>query len=292
VDEVTPATGGRMSGTLYLGTSGFAYDHWVGVLYPKAMRQADWLEHYCRQFATVEINASYYHMPRAAVSAAWSERTPGDFSFTMKLNGELTHRRRLVDCAGPLAEYMAAVAPLGEKLGPVLVQLPPSFAADLPRLESFLELCPPDGRWAVEFRHKSWFCEECYAILRARNVALVAHDFKPEVPDLATADWVYVRLHGPGQDFIASYPEKALRRRAKEISVRLAGGLDVYVYFNNDAHGHAVRNARRLAELMPEELRPPVLHVPRAPQTGETPDDPQLRLFPGDPGPTQPGKCP
>lgn len=245
--------GNPTSGTLYLGTSGFYYDHWVGVLYPEEMRRREWLEHYCKHFGSVEINASYYHMPRAKVCASWRERTPPGFRFTMKMNGDITHRRRLAGCEKLLAEYLEAIEPLGDKLGSILVQLSPKFAADGRRLESFLDICPPGYRWAVEFRHPTWFRQECYDLLRSKNDALVTHDYMPGVPEQATADWAYVRLHGPNQEFTESYPDEMLRRRAEGVLSLLEAGSDVYVYFNNDAHGHAVRNARRLMSFLVHE---------------------------------------
>ncbi|HUU58257.1 MAG TPA: DUF72 domain-containing protein [Phycisphaerae bacterium] len=238
-----------MSATGYIGTSGFTYDHWREVFYPVAVPKRAWLEHYCEHFDTVEINASYYHMPRPNVCESWRRRSPEGFRFVMKLNGLITHRRRLADCGEPLASFLEAVDRLEEKLGPILVQLPPRFSADPQRLAAFLEICPERHRWAVEFRDPSWLCEEVYAVLRAHNAALVVHDLIQDHPRVLTAGWTYLRFHGPG-GHDGCYTEQMLRGVAGRIRKHLRAGRDTYVYFNNDLGGHAVNNARRLKQLV------------------------------------------
>ena len=240
-----------MSGGVYIGTSGFTYDHWRVVFYPPEVPKRQWLEFYCRQFGTVEINASYYHMPRASVCASWARRSPEGFCFVMKLNRWITHRRKLTDCAEPLGAFLEAVDQLGGKLGPILVQLPPSLHADAARLEAFLAICPPRHRWAVEFRHPSWLCDEVYEVLRAHGAALVVHDIIKDHPDVLTADWTYYRFHGPGRRYAGCYTQQMLADAGERIHARRGEGLDVYAYFNNDALGHAVRNARGLRKLVP-----------------------------------------
>ena len=238
-----------MSGKAYIGTSGFTYDHWKDVFYPASVPKRRWLEFYCEQFETVEINASYYHMPRAGVCESWRRRSPEGFCFVMKMNGLITHRKRLADCGDVLGSYLEAVDKLGEKLGPILVQLPPGFKADAERLGAFLDICPRRYRWAVEFRNPSWLCEEVYAVLRDRNAALVVHDLIEDHPRVTTADWVYLRFHGPRR-YSGCYPEEMLRVAAGRVREHLAAGRDTYVYFNNDARGYAVRSARELIRLV------------------------------------------
>ena len=231
---------------LRIGTSGFTYDHWRGVFYPDGVPQKRWLEYYAEHFDTVEVNTTYYHMPRENVCESWRRRTPEGFSFVLKLNRFITHRRKLLDCGDLLNSFLAAADGLGDKLGPILVQLPPRFAADPGRLEDFLAICPERYRWAFEFRDESWLCEDVYAALRGRGAALVVHDLIEPHPRVTTADWTYLRYHGPAGPYAGCYPPHRLRRQAEQIRRYLAAGLGVYAYFNNDVEGHAVRNAADL----------------------------------------------
>ncbi len=241
-----------MSGRAYIGTSGFMYDHWRGVFYPPEVEQPRWLEYYSQAFDTVEINTTYYHMPRGRVCAKWAERSPEGFRFVVKMNGLVTHRRQLAGCQDPLAEFIGAVEALGDKLGPILVQLPPGFEAHPRRLSGFLGICPDRHRWALEFRHPSWFCPQVYEVLRARKAALVIHDMIPAHPWVFTADWTYIRFHGPGRGHGQSYSEEMLDEAAQRVRESTGSGLDVYAFFNNDAQGYALMNARRLGELVSE----------------------------------------
>ncbi|MCK4601191.1 MAG: DUF72 domain-containing protein [Phycisphaerae bacterium] len=235
-----------MSGKAHIGTSGFSYGHWKGVFYGDDVPQRQWLEYYAEHFDTVELNNTFYSMPREKTCRSWRQRTPEGFCFAVKLNRLITHRKRLADCGELLGAYLKAVDHLGEKLGPVLVQLPPRFGADPSRLDVFLEICPTDHRWAVEFRDPSWLCEEVYAVLRARNAALVVHDLIKDHPREVTADFMYLRFHGPSRRYAGCYTRQALAAAAKRIREHLAAGLDVCAYFNNDIAGHAVRNAADL----------------------------------------------
>ena len=231
---------------LHVGTSGFTYQHWREVFYPGDVPQKRWLEYYAGHFDTVEINTTYYHMPRESVCESWRRRTPDAFSFVLKLNRFITHRKRLADCGDLLESFLAAADKLGDKLGPFLVQLPPRFGADALRLAAFLKICPKRHLWAFEFRDPSWLCEEVYAVLRGRGAALVVHDLIEDHPRVTTADWTYMRYHGPGGRYRGCYTPQMLREQAGFIRGYLSAGLDVYAYFNNDVEGHAVRNAADL----------------------------------------------
>jgi len=239
-----------MAARHHIGTSGFTYDHWQGVFYPPEVKKRAWLEYYAGQFDTVEINASFYHMPRANVCRSWASRTPEGFVFVMKLNRWITHRKKLTDCGEELAAFLAAVGELGGKLGPILVQLPPGLHADAPRLAAFLDACPRERRWAVEFRHASWLCDDTFAVLREHDAALVVHDLIRDHPHVATAGWAYLRFHGPGKRYSGCYTDGMLAAAAEEIRGHLAAGRDAYAYFNNDVGGHAVANARTLKALL------------------------------------------
>jgi len=234
--------------TCLVGTSGWQYRDWRGVLYPEGVPQRLRLETYAREFPTVESNNAFYRLPGREVFASWRERTPPGFVMAVKASRFLTHIRRLNQPEEPVARLMAAAAGLGEKLGPVLLQLPPSLKAGPALLDRCLACFPRGVRVAVEPRHPSWWCEDTRAVLEARGAALCWADRlgRPQAPFWRTAPWGYVRLH-EGRSAYA-YGERALRTWAAR--VRDAAWPDAYVYFNNDPGGAAVRNARRLTALL------------------------------------------
>jgi uncharacterized protein YecE (DUF72 family) len=232
----------------HIGCSGWSYQHWRGVVYPDGLPQRRWLEHYATLFDTVEVNASFYRLPRPQVVSGWVEGTPPGFLFAVKASRYLTHIRRLRDLGPGLERFYAAVEPLvsSPKLGPVLWQLPETFHRDDDRLAEALERVPP-GRHAFEFRHASWFALQVYELLREHGAALVIGDH-PDRPFQAhelTADWTYVRFHHGTRGRRGNYSEQELdtwRRRLAAWRSR----ADVFAYFNNDWEGFAVRNALRL----------------------------------------------
>lgn len=235
----------------YIGTSGFSYKHWREVFYPPEVPQREWLEYYVRQFETVELNNTFYAMPRGEVCESWRARSPEHFSFAVKLNRIFTHRFRLIGHRDTLGRYLDAVERLGEKLGPILIQLPPHWSANAGRLDEFLADCPRRHRWAVEFRDPSWLCEDIYRVLRAHNAALCVHDMLPDHPQEVTTDWIYIRYHGSGGGrYSGDYPDNYLHSQAEWIGRLVGRELDVYAYFNNDIGGHAVHNARTLRQLL------------------------------------------
>ncbi|WP_043639079.1 DUF72 domain-containing protein [Nonomuraea candida] len=233
--------------TWLVGTSGWQYKDWRGVLYPEGVPQRLWLETYAAEFATVESNNAFYRLPRPESFAAWRDRTPPGFVMAVKASRFLTHIRRLDEPEEPVARLMGAAAELKGKLGPILLQLPPTLKADPGRLDRCLGCFPAGVRVAVEPRHDSWWTEEVRQILLARSAALCWADRlgRPRSPFWRTAEWGYVRLHQGRAGF--AYGERALRTWAAR--VREAGWQDAYVYFNNDPGGAAVRNARRFARL-------------------------------------------
>jgi len=245
-----------MPGKVRIGTSGFSYKHWKGVLYPDDVPQRKWLEHYATQFDTVELNSTFYHLPKAATCEGWRERTPPGFLFAVKLSRFITHRKDLVEADEPLATFLDRVGRLGERLGPVLVQLRPGLKADAARLDAFLALCPAARRWAVEFRNPSWLTDEVYGVLERHGAALVIHDMLPDHPRETTAGWTYLRFHGAGRRYGGCYPRQRLAAEAARIAAWAARGLAVYAYFNNDADGHAVANARDLARFVDDRRSP------------------------------------
>lgn len=235
---------------ILVGTSGWQYADWRDVLYPEGVPQRLWLETYAETFPTVENNNAFYRLPKRETFAGWRERTPDSFVMAVKASRYLTHIRRLGEPEEPVARLMAAVAGLGDTLGPILLQLPPTLQADHGRLERCLSCFPGHVRLAVEFRHDSWWTDETRAILEARGAALCWADRRnrPQNPFWHTAPWGYVRLHEGVASPGFSYGETALRTWARR--VRDEGWRDAYVYFNNDPGGAAVRNATRFTELL------------------------------------------
>ncbi|MFZ5789341.1 MAG: DUF72 domain-containing protein [Pseudomonadota bacterium] len=244
-------------GQAFVGSSGWSYDHWVGLVYPERAKPRDWLAHYAKRLGTVEINASFYHLPKPEMLEGWAERTPAGFRFAVKAWRRITHYRRLVDCAEPLTVFIERVAALGPKLGPVLFQLPPRFGLDLDRLTAFLALLPEDRRFAFEFRDPSWHVEPVYRALAAKNAAFCPFQLgKLAGPRVVTADFVYVRLHGPKARYRGDYSKAALAGWAKWLRTQMKAGYDTYVYFDNtDEADYAVRDAERLAAMLAEPSR-------------------------------------
>ncbi|RVX40053.1 uncharacterized protein YecE (DUF72 family) [Nonomuraea polychroma] len=233
-----------------VGTSGWQYKDWRGVLYPQGLPQRLWLEAYAREFPTVESNNAFYRLPSPETFAAWRERTPDGFVMAVKASRYLTHIKRLDEPEEPVQRLMGAAAALKEKLGPILLQLPPTLRAEPGRLDRCLACFPRDVRVAVEPRHTSWWTDEVRDVMSAHGAALCWADRlgRPQNPLWRTADWGYVRMHhGRGRGGV-EYGETSLRTWAGR--VREAGWEDVCVYFNNDLGGAAVRNARRFARLV------------------------------------------
>ncbi len=241
--------------TIHIGASGWHYKHWVGVFYPPDMKPERWLDYYSRRLGTVEINNSFYHLPLETTFARWRETVPDSFVFAVKASRYITHIKRLRDGAETVPRFLERAAALGEKLGIVLFQLPPSMKLDLDRLAAFLDILPRGLRCAVEFRHESWFTARTYDLLDGHGAAFCIHDaFGRATPKEVTGGCVYVRLHGATGMYAGSYGEEQLRGWADDI-VEWSGRADaVYVYFNNDSQGFAVHNALRLQELVAERV--------------------------------------
>lgn len=239
-----------------IGCSGWSYAHWRGVVYPEGLAQRRWLEHYSTLFGTVEVNATFYRLPRRTTVAAWVEGTPPGFVFAVKASRYLTHVRRLTDTGRGLDRFYARIEPLvaSPKLGPVLWQLPETFRRDDERLARALAALPA-GRHGFEFRHESWFVPEVHALLREHGVALVYgdHPSRPFQSEDLTADWAYVRLHHGSRGRRGNYSERELDEWAERIAA-WRRRADVYAYFNNDWEGFAVRNALGLAERLGQRV--------------------------------------
>jgi uncharacterized protein YecE (DUF72 family) len=238
---------------VHVGTSGWSYDHWDGVLYPPGTPPRDRLAHYVRRFATVELNASFYRWPRTATFAGWRRRLPPGFQLSVKAPRGLTHAKKLYAPETWIGRLTECWHELGDKRAVLLVQLAPAQERDDARLDFFLGLLPEWVRVAVEFRHPSWHDESVYALLERHGAAYCVMS-GAGLPCVlrATAPFVYVRLHGPdaGSLYAGSYPDADLRWWADRVGEWDRAGRDVFVYFNNDGEGHAVRNAETLRALV------------------------------------------
>ncbi len=227
-----------------IGTSGWQYDSWRGTFTPPDLPVARWLEHYTEHFPTVELNSTFYRLPSAETFAGWAERVPPDFCFAVKASRFLTHVKRLRDPAEPVQRLLERCSKLGSHLGPVLVQLPPRFHCDLPRLEETLAAFGSSVRVAVEFRDDSWHTDAVFDLLHRFGAALCWWDRSGEHgPLVRTADWAYLRLHAGRGSPEPCYETRERRRWLGRLVPTWPAGSDAYVYFNNDAR--AVRGARR-----------------------------------------------
>jgi uncharacterized protein YecE (DUF72 family) len=244
---------------ILIGTSGWQYRDWRGVLYPPGLAQRRWLDHYAAQYATVENNGSFYRLPKPQTFASWRAGTPDGFVMAVKASRYLTHVRRLNDPAEPVERLLRAAAGLGDKLGPVLLQLPPNFPADPGALDACLrefgrlaDITSGPVRVAVEFRHESWWTDEVREALTRHQAALCWADRlgRPAAPLWRTADWGYLRLHeGTAQPW-PRYGAQALGSWVQRIAAAWPDdGADVFSYFNNDQGGAAVYDAATFASI-------------------------------------------
>ena len=245
-------------GAVRIGCSGWVYDHWRDRVYPDGLPQRRWLEHYATLFDTVEVNATFYRLPRRDTVAAWVEGTPAGFVFAVKASRYLTHVKRLRDLGRGLERFYACIEPLvsSPKLGPVLWQLPENFHRDDERLAGALGRLPP-GRHAFEFRHESWFRDDVYTLLREHGAALVVGDTptRPFQAHELTADWTFVRFHHGSRGRRGNYSDRELEEWADHL-VAWRARADVYAYFNNDWEGFAVQNALSMRDLVGAQQPP------------------------------------
>jgi uncharacterized protein YecE (DUF72 family) len=240
-------------GTVHIGTSGWSYDHWTGVLYPPGLAQAKRLARYLETFDTVELNASFYRWPKDSTFAGWRDRLPDGATMSVKAHRGLTHFRRLGSPEPWIERFERCWQVLGDRRGVLLVQLHPEHQRDDDRLDDFLRAMPRSIRVAVELRHPSWDDPAVYELLEHRRAAYVVMS-GPGLACIprATTDFVYIRMHGPdhGAIYAGNYSGGELRGWAERIAQWLGDGRDVWMYFNNDLGGHAVRNALELRELL------------------------------------------
>jgi uncharacterized protein YecE (DUF72 family) len=237
-------------GELRIGCSGWTYKDWTGPFYPAGTRDRERLEYYATRFDTAELNASFYRLPSPATVEGWARRAPAGFLFAWKVSRFITHNKKLKDCEDSVDLVFGRVAPLGDKLGPALVQLPPMLHRDDERLARFLDLLPPAQRCAVEFRHPSWYAPAVFEILADRDAALCISDHhSAPSPWEVTASWIYVRGHGPGGRYRGRYPPAELADWARRLAEWRRQGRDAFVYFDNDIKSAAPADAQALMGL-------------------------------------------
>jgi uncharacterized protein YecE (DUF72 family) len=238
-------------GTVHIGTSGWHYGHWRGPFYPEKLPASRMLEFYARNFDTVELNNTFYRLPSENAVEGWSEGTPADFRFAVKGSRFLTHMKKLKDPEAGIAKFFERVDGLGRKLGPVVFQLPPHWAPDAGRLEAFLEALPRRRHYAFELRDPSWHTPEIYRVLRRHHAAFCIFEIAGFRSGMEiTANFTYVRLHGPGGPYQGSYSPEALAEWAERIGQWRRELRAISVYFDNDQAGFAPQNALALKNLI------------------------------------------
>jgi uncharacterized protein YecE (DUF72 family) len=237
---------------LHLGTCGWQYDHWRGPFYPQDLPKRLWLAYYAGRLACVEINSSFYRFPSTKAIRDWLDAVPPGFRFALKASRYITHRKKLKDCGEALRRFLDQCLLFGDRLGPVLFQLPPRWRANPDRLAAFVDLLPPGLEYAFELRDPSWHTRVVQDLLTARGLAFCQFEIAGlRAPPWVTADLVYIRLHGPGMAaYCGSYPDETLADWASRIRGWLPEGRDVWLFFDNDEAGYAVRDALRISAML------------------------------------------
>ena len=236
-----------MSSQYYIGTSGWHYDHWRDRFYPEKLAKAKWLEFYTTHFTTVELNNSFYRLPSEAAFTAWHDSSPANFIFAVKVSRFITHIKRLKNTQEAVETFISRAKILGEKLGPLLYQLPPNMHRNDDRLESFLPTLPRGVRHVFEFRHQSWLDDEVFETLHKYNAGFCIFDMPSlSCPLVATADFAYIRFHGSTRLYSSCYSDEELADWAKRLANLATNLKAIYIYFNNDAEAFAIKNATTL----------------------------------------------
>ena len=233
----------------HIGTSGWHYDHWKGVFYPEGLAKSAWLGYYAEHFSSVELNNSFYRLPSEKAFTGWKDSTPDEFVFSVKASRYITHIKRLKGMAGSVFSLMERAELLGDKLGPVLFQLPKGMKQDCQALDDFLKILPAKRQNVFEFRDDSWLDEKVYELLRRYNAGFCIYNMPDfTTPVIATSDFAYTRFHGSNQLYSGNYSENELEYWAGKISDLKV--KTVYAYFNNDIGGFAPKNAQMLRTLL------------------------------------------
>jgi uncharacterized protein YecE (DUF72 family) len=230
---------------VHVGTSGYNYPEWKGTFYPADIKPPKMFAYYAERFHTVEINYTFYRMPTVKLTGGWRDQAPGGFAYTLKAPRRLTHEKKLKDCAADVGYFVEAARVLGDRLGTLLFQLPPTFRADTERLREFLALLPRDLRCAFEFRHDSWLSEETYAALESHAAALCVADFGDKTTPLRpTARFGYFRLRDEG------YQQPDLERWASQVEAQASVWDDAFVYFKHEDEGKGPEFAKAFLDIL------------------------------------------
>ena len=244
---MVPMSGGRH----YIGTSGWHYKHWIDKFYPAGLNTKNQFSYYMSFFDTVEINNSFYRLPSKETFRKWHNETPENFLFSVKASRFITHMKKLSDPEDSPNLFLSHAVELADKLGIVLFQLPPGWKINVERFANFVNVLPRDQRFVFEFRNSSWYTEDIYAILRTRNCGFCIYELAGHTsPMVVTADFVYIRLHGPGNKYQGNYSYESLLKWAKQILHWKNQDKDVYIYFDNDQDAFAALNAITLKDML------------------------------------------
>jgi len=240
---------------IYIGTSGWSYDHWIGLFYPEDIKKNQWLSYYSEHFSTVELNMSFYRYPFQNMLKGWRNKLPKDFKMTFKAHRQITHRKKFQDVKENLDRFYDMASQMEDRAGCILFQAPPSFKKTPENeevLRNFLDQINPSFHNVIEFRHPSWWNEETPDVLKQYNVAFCnVSGIKMPSDVMVSADFAYFRFHGPKEVYASEYSEEQLRQWADSINELVSAGKinDVYCYFNNDFHGFAIHNAKTFQSL-------------------------------------------
>ena len=245
-----------MTGKVHIGCSGWIYRHWRERFYPPKLAQHRWFAFYAETFDTVELNTSFYHLPRAESFTKWRDQAPPGFRYAVKAPRFITHMKKLKDCAEPVGEFLGRARNLGPAIGPILYQLPPRWAFNRERLEAFFDLLPSDLTHVFEFREKSWLVAETLQLLDRYGASFCVQDMAGS----ATERWAvgriaYVRFHGGVGKYWGRYSDETLLSWSDWIAEQARGGRPVWCYFNNDIDGHAIHDAQTLKAMVAQAAR-------------------------------------
>ena len=244
-----------MAGKIRIGCSGWAYRHWRGLFYPDKLASARWFDRYAQVFDTVELNTSFYRLPDATTFVKWREQAPPGFRYAVKAPRFITHMKKLKDCAVPIEDFLDRARNLGPNLGPILYQMPPRWAFNRERVQAFLSLLPSELVHVFEFRETSWITPETLTLLDANGAGFCVHDMAGSVtPFWASGSVAYLRFHGGEGKYWGRYPDERLLRAADWMIAQSQAGRDVWAYFNNDIHAHAIDDALTLRAMVAQAV--------------------------------------
>jgi len=242
----------RKTYQIKIGTSGWFYQHWIERFYPKELHKSEWFKYFCGHFDTVEINNTFYHLPKQKTVENWQKVSPKNFIFAVKASRFITHIKRLKGIDEPLERFFEIAKLLKLKLGPILFQLPPSLQKNTELLSGFIEKLPRENTYVFEFRNQSWYGDETYALLDKNNIGICVHDMPGNPsPKIITGKIIYIRFHGLSGRYEGNYTESMLNKWAGWIKKQKA--KEIYAYFNNDYNAYAVSNAKQLKTMLRED---------------------------------------